>query len=219
MTKNLRMTCKICNADLAYPSLHCDDCIKLHRVCRMCELSIADLRSHAECCGADHRSAARYQEKNYSKNVDKNVENVENVEKPAPEVSISTSYEDAILAELRALRSENADLKIQLAQTKEDLGTQIQGVQREVRNMQVTTITTVRSASPPQNHDDLDDLIQDRELTDEERAERGRQATQNFLSSLAAMAATSKSIKESGPKKMDVPQFDAPSFDDLLDDL
>lgn len=66
-------------------------------------------------------------------------------------------------------------------------------------------------APPRQSDDDLDDLLHEVELTEEQRAERGRQATQNFLSSLTALAGSGSK----GPRKMETSPLAAPEFDDI----
>lgn len=210
MAKNLRMTCKICDADLAFPSMHCDDCIKVHRVCRMCDASLIEKRDHAEVCGSNHRAAAAYQ-----KAKTESVESVESVEKPPVKAPVIQPDNLAGIQEM---------LTIILART-EDLDAIKQAVKKlEKQPSRVVYEDRPVTPKPNSSNDDISNLIKDVELTEEEKAERGWQATQNFINSLIDMKSatydpdTGKVIyEEKGPKKMEVPPISLPSPEDFDD--
>jgi hypothetical protein len=109
----------------------------------------------------------------------------------------------AIETLFKELEKARQDIKKLASQTRATYTPPAQGNIAPLRNM---------------SDDGLLDSIVDVELTEEQRAERGAQATRNFITALQGMASNSTSdAAPKGPRRMDVPQFGPPEID--IDEL
>lgn len=120
----------------------------------------------------------------------------------------NANRDDLILAELRALRAENAALQERLTV----IDSRTERTERKIDNMQVTTVTTVRTTTERRpSNDDLIDLLEVHAAA----PDKSGRAAENLINSMLALEKST----QGGPKQIDVPSFDTPSFDDLIDSL